>query len=122
MDDRDEHSNTPGEPGDDRFASFKREVSEESRQLLAALEEIRETEAEKRRQPISSPRFHELADRVEEKAREVFRLSERQRRAGEAAPRSDTSIDDILRGDPPGASSDRPSMPSDEELETGEAS
>jgi hypothetical protein len=43
--------------------------------LLRAVDELRAMEREKRRLAISSRTFQELAERVEQKAREVFRLA-----------------------------------------------
>ena len=47
----------------------------DSERLLKAVDELRAMEREKRRVSISSRTFHELAERVEQKAREVFRLA-----------------------------------------------
>jgi hypothetical protein len=92
-----------------------REVSEESRRLLAALEEVREAEAEKRREPVSSPRFHELANLVEAKAREVFGLAAQQRQSGEETPPVPLSIEDVE-----GMSAVNGRMPDDETYANGE--
>jgi hypothetical protein len=53
----------------------KRELHEDSERLLKAVEELRALEREKRQQEISSKPFHDLAEQVEAKAREVFRLA-----------------------------------------------
>ena len=47
----------------------------DSERLLKAVDKLRAMEREKRRLAISSRTFHELAERVEQKAREVFRLA-----------------------------------------------
>ena len=49
-------------------------LRQDSERLLKAVDELRAMEREKRR-AISSRTFHELAERVEQKAREVFRLA-----------------------------------------------
>lgn len=48
----------------------------DSDRLLQAVEELRALERERRLQEASSAPFHELARKVELKAREVFRLAE----------------------------------------------
>ncbi len=50
-------------------------LRQDSERLLKAVDELRAMEREKRRVAISSRTFHELAERVEQKAREVFRLA-----------------------------------------------
>lgn len=44
--------------------------------LLRAVEELRALDVEKRRAPRTGARFHEIARRIEVKAREVFRMAE----------------------------------------------
>ncbi|MDQ6794180.1 MAG: hypothetical protein M3067_05070 [Chloroflexota bacterium] len=63
----------------------------DSERLLKAVDELRAMEREKRRVSISSRTFHELAERVEQKAREVFRLAGQEESDGLAAERLATS-------------------------------
>jgi signal transduction histidine kinase len=80
-------------------------LREDSDRLLKAVDELRALERQKRSLEISSEPFHDLARRVEEKAREVFRLAEEQQQDGEvvdkleeAEPGPDNagSIDDAM--------------------------
>ena len=57
-------------------------LKDDSDRLLKAVEELRALEREKRSVEISSKPFHDLAKRVEEKARQVFRLAEEQQQDG----------------------------------------
>jgi signal transduction histidine kinase len=50
-------------------------LHEDSERLLKAVDELRALEREKRRQKLSGRPFRELAERVEDKAREVFRIA-----------------------------------------------
>jgi hypothetical protein len=50
----------------------------DSDRLLKAVDELRALEREKRLQDVSTEPFQELALRVEEKARQVFRLAEQE--------------------------------------------
>jgi signal transduction histidine kinase len=52
-----------------------RALHEDSERLLRAVDELRALEREKRREKISGRPFRELAERVEAKAREVFRIA-----------------------------------------------
>jgi hypothetical protein len=65
----------------------KRVLREDSDRLLEAMEELRSLEREKRGLEISSDGFQAMARRVEEKAREVFRLAEEQQQDGEVVDR-----------------------------------
>jgi hypothetical protein len=61
------------------------ELAEDSERLLGEVEDLQRLESEKRREPISSPRFHELADAVAAKAREIMYRASRGERTGDAA-------------------------------------
>ncbi len=65
----------------------------DSDRLLRAVDELRALERERRLQEVSSPPFHALALRVEEKAREVFRLAEQEEEDGSAANHGGTIED-----------------------------
>jgi hypothetical protein len=66
-----------------------------SSNLLQAADTVRELEREKRRAPISSPRFHALADRIEREARRVFSLASREERLGNETHSRPESIEDV---------------------------
>jgi len=55
--------------------AVRRVLRTDSDRLLDAVEELRALEREKRQLDVSSKPFHDLAERVEAKAREVFRLA-----------------------------------------------
>jgi hypothetical protein len=65
----------------------KRVLREDSDRLLEAVEELRSLEREKRGLEVSSDQFQAMAKRVEDKAREVFRLAEEQQQDGEVVDR-----------------------------------
>jgi hypothetical protein len=58
--------------------SLERELRDTSDSLLRALDRMNDLEGEKRAVPTGSPRFVELASRVEDLAVEVLRRTERQ--------------------------------------------
>lgn len=67
----------------------KRDLRGDSERLLRAVDELRALEQEKHRQRVSSQPFHELAERVEAKAREVFRLAGEETEDGRTAEADD---------------------------------
>jgi hypothetical protein len=64
----------------DEQARQVRKLRVDSDALLDGLEKMKHAEQRKRRQQISTPEFHELADEVEKESARVFRLAQ-----GEAA-------------------------------------
>jgi hypothetical protein len=64
-------------------------LHEDSERLLRAVDELRALEREKRREKISGRPFRELAERVEAKAREVFRIAGEETVDAKAASRLD---------------------------------
>ena len=81
------------------MADDYREVGADSEELLRALEELKQLESEKRNEDTSTPRFHELADRVEQQARTVMEIAGQQQRHGNEARPADAAIDDVAVGD-----------------------
>ena len=81
------------------MAEQKRELTERSNRLLEALRHLRDTEKRKRDEPISSPRFHELADDADRTSRRIFTLARDQERIGDETPRGEETINDIDRRD-----------------------
>ncbi|HKG56450.1 MAG TPA: hypothetical protein VKA85_04335 [Candidatus Limnocylindrales bacterium] len=71
---------------------MKRVLRTDSDRLLDAVDELRALEREKRQLDVSSKPFHDLAERVEAKAREVFRLAGQESRDGYAAELADPAI------------------------------
>jgi len=75
---------------------IERDLRNDSDDLLAELNELRALEAQKRNREISSPEFHELADAIEEKSREIFRTAADERYVGNEADRHrGTTINDL---------------------------
>ncbi len=66
---------------------------------------MRDVEKRKREEPISSPKFHALADEVDKSSREVFRLARDQERLGDQIPTGSDTIDDVDRRDDASATS-----------------
>jgi hypothetical protein len=75
----------------------KRALANRSNRLLDALRRMREAENRKRQEPISTPKFHELANEVDRESREVFRLAREQDEIGEEIPTGKTTIADVDR-------------------------
>jgi hypothetical protein len=75
----------------------KRALANRSNRLLDALRRMRETEKRKRQEPISTPKFHELANEVDRASREVFRLAREQDELGEEIPTGRDTIADVDR-------------------------
>jgi hypothetical protein len=70
-------------------------IAEDSDDLVSAIESMHRLEAEKRQEPMSSPRFHERANQIERLARRVFALARSQREVGELlSGQQERSIDD----------------------------
>ena len=70
------------------------ELRDTSNQLLTAVDRLRALENQKREEPISSPRFHKLADEIAGEARKVFRVAEFEERQGDEMPTQDATIED----------------------------
>ena len=78
----------------DRGSQEQRRLGEDSERLLDALDELRSLEQEKRREPISTPRFHELAEQVTDVASEIFRDASQEEDDGNRTERTDRTIED----------------------------
>jgi hypothetical protein len=63
---------------------------------------MKAAEADKREEPISTPRFHQLADEVEARARDIWSNAHRERMDGEQTMTTGASIDEPVgdRSDP----------------------
>jgi hypothetical protein len=53
-----------------------------SRQLLTQLDDIKRLEQEKRGEARSTPAFHELAEEISDKARDVWHIAEHEEASG----------------------------------------
>ena|SRR5215212_11292902 len=84
-------------PEASRDEELKAEIQDDSDKLLRAVDEIRQLESEKRHLMMSTPEFHQTANRIERKAREVFGVAKAQREVGEALRTQSESIDDQAR-------------------------
>ena len=80
----------------DPDAPRRERIARDSERLLEAVGEIRGLEEEKREVEMSTPRFHDLADRIAERARDVFGYATDERdRGDELSERQDRSIEDV---------------------------
>ncbi len=68
-------------------------LRDDSDRLLQAVDELRALEREKRLEVVSSPPFHDLARKVEAKARAVFRMADQEEADGSGAPHGGTIED-----------------------------
>jgi hypothetical protein len=76
----------------------KRTLTRRSDQLMVELAHLKDTEAQKRQEAISSPRFHELADEVTASSRRIFEIAAEQDKLGDMSETGEESIDDIELG------------------------
>jgi hypothetical protein len=77
------------------MSESKRELAGRSNKLLDALRHLKETEERKRKVPISTPAFHELANDVNATSREIFRIARDQDVLGDTIPTGSETIDDV---------------------------
>ena len=75
----------------------KQQLSRASESLLRRLADLRMTEQRKRKTAISSPEFHELAEEVARKSRDLMRNAEDQEAIGDETERTGETIDDVAR-------------------------
>jgi hypothetical protein len=67
--------------------------------LLEGIDEMRSMESEKRQHPISTDEFHELADAITDKSREIFAIAAEERVIGNRTEREpDRTTEDIDPG------------------------
>ncbi len=84
----------------------KDELAETSDELLAELKHLRETEAQRRQEPISTDPFHALADEVTRSSERVYRMARHQESIGDEIPTGDVTIEDVEQE--PGTTPDHP--------------
>lgn len=77
------------------MSDSKQDLAQRSDRMLDAIEDLHRLESEKRREDISTPPFHRLAEAITEKSREVFRMAYRQEQVGDATETTDTSIREV---------------------------
>ena len=80
---------------DDGVRARQRDLDDHSNEILQAVDDLRSMEQQKRREDISTPPFHELADEIKAKSQEIFRIADEERQLGESLPTGDVSIDDV---------------------------
>jgi hypothetical protein len=73
----------------------KEELAKTSDEFLEDLHRLRDLEVEKRKEPISSDRFHELAEEVTETSRGIMNTVLKQERLGDEAEPGEASIEDV---------------------------
>jgi hypothetical protein len=77
-------------------ADPNREVAENSEQFLEAIDDLRILETQKRRTRISTPSFHVLADEIAARSRDVFKIADDERIAGNLTDRGKVTIEDVI--------------------------
>jgi hypothetical protein len=75
----------------------KKKLAKSSDEFLSEVRELHELEDQKRKQPISTGRYHELAESVTEKSREIMYRARLQEDLGDDTDTGDASIQDIQR-------------------------
>jgi hypothetical protein len=83
----------------DQKHSAHQDLTDHSNRILQAVEELHQMENEKREETISTPPFHELADEIREKSREIFRIASEQQDLGEQADQTGDSINDVAESE-----------------------
>lgn len=81
------------------MSQAKRALAGKSDEMLAALRELKVTEARRRREPISTPMFHMLADDVYAQSRRIFQIAIQEDELGDESERGVETIDDIAGPD-----------------------
>ena len=81
------------------MSALKDELARSSNEMLEMVSELKDLERRKREQPISSPAFHELAEQVTDKTRDIMRSVIKQEDLGNQTERGSVSIDDVDEGD-----------------------
>ena len=84
------------EPGGKGVSHEKNsDLAARSDELLDALRRLKDTERQKRHEPISSEDFHSLANEVDAISHEVFSIARDQRQIGDETPSSDETIEEV---------------------------
>jgi hypothetical protein len=81
--DQPQQAGEPGSHAEDSQTNRLRRLRRDSDALLDDIDAVRRLEEIKREYPVSTPEFHYLANEIERRSREVFRLAERERAIGE---------------------------------------
>jgi hypothetical protein len=77
----------------------KEQLADTSNETLEEIRELQALERTKRAEPISTTGFHELAERVTEKSRQIMRNVSRQEVLGNESRTGEESINDIDQRD-----------------------
>ena len=85
---------------DDEQAGKLQALRLDSDALMDALDEMKRTEARKRRQHVSTPEFHQLAQDVEEKSRRVYRLAKGENDIADSTDTTTQTIEETRRVNP----------------------
>ena len=75
--------------------NVKHNLTEQSNRLLERIRGLRRLEETKRTEPVSSPRFHELAEEVTNESRRIMFAAANEENLGNESSAGDESIDDI---------------------------
>jgi len=85
---------------DDEQAGKLQALRIDSDALMDALDDMKRTEGKKRRQHVSTPEFHQLAQDVEEKSRRVYRLAKGENDIAESTETTNQTIEETRRVNP----------------------
>jgi hypothetical protein len=78
-----------------------RHLRRDSDELLHGIEQMRSMEREKRQHQVSTPEFHELADAITDKSREIFSIAADEEVTGNRTVHEpERTIEDIDPRDP----------------------
>jgi uncharacterized protein with von Willebrand factor type A (vWA) domain len=101
-----------------RQKALRKRLSATSRKFLESIDELRDLEERKRNELISTPAFHELAEKIKEKSREVFRVTAVQESLGDELETTATTLNEVEAEDGPSGSPRRgePARPPDEAI------
>lgn len=75
--------------------NMRRRLDAESKRLIQSVDELRALEQKKREEPISTPGFHELADAIVTKARDVFRMTTIEEELGDRVDTGEVTLNEV---------------------------
>ena len=80
----------------DKTQEARRELlSDDSKELLNAIDDLHALETSKRAELISTPPFHDLADEIQRKSRSVFSMATDEAELADSVETTDVSMNDI---------------------------
>ena len=77
----------------------KQKLTKTSNEFLGEVRELRQLEEQKRKEPLSTDRFHELAETITDKSRSIIWTAVLQEDLGNQTETGDVSIEDVAPPD-----------------------